>query len=316
MSEKKSWDVVRKPSKAAEPTHPVATHAPTVSSLPRKAGAATQRRPLREKRKKQRHIFYIVLGILAVLLLAGLLYLIWLPALRVNAFDATGPDADGAKQVVARTVEGTYLFLIPRNSLFFLPENAMRKEILKEFPDVSAVSIKPSSLHGLTVTTTPREAAFVWCGASIDTPPADGSCFHADAEGLLFSPFDPATEDASSTLRIFAPLDHDIAAGDSPVRAHVLNPQRIPDALRFVKGLRGLGAPISALAIVGDEADLYVQGKTKILYVLGHEEQAMLLASSALPTLNFNDGTIDYIDLRFTTKQGEPSKVYVKRFGQ
>jgi hypothetical protein len=319
MSERKSWDVVRKPAKAAEPAHPVATHAPTLSSGPRRNALAQQRgsrRPLREKRKEQRSIFRYVLIVFFLALISGVLYLIWLPALRVNTVEAQGLEQEGIKQVATPVLWGMYPYGIPHNSIFFLPESAIRVQVLKAFPDLSAISIKPTSLHGILITGTPRESAFVWCGVSVDAPPADGMCFNADSEGLIFSAVDPVTVNASSTLRIFAPLDRDIADGQSPIRAHVAGPQRMPDVLRFVKGLRALNAPVSSVAISGDEANLYLQGPTKIRYVLGHEDEAIQLAASALPTLNLTDGSIDYIDLRFIAATTTPGKVYVKRFGQ
>lgn len=323
MSEKKSWDIAPKPRvqpqaapKADE--HPVATHAPTLSNGPRRGGPKqiAPKKPLREKRKKQKRFYQIFFIVFLLALVAGAFYVLWLPAVRVHAITAQGPDADGMKKIATREIEGTYWYIVPRNSIFALPQADIRSQILKQYPDIAAVSMKSDSLDAISVIATPRDTAFVWCGASIDAPPADGACWSADAEGLIFAPLDPATVNASSTLRIFAPLDRDVSAGDSPIRAHVKAAKQIPDALRLVKALRALGAPVSALSIQGDEGDLYLQGPTKVLYVLGHEEQAAELAAASFPTLNLTDGSIDYVDLRFVSEAGQPGKVYVKKFGE
>lgn len=310
MSERKSWDVVRKPVEAA---HPVAVHAPVSVRRPARQ---VPKRPLREKRKKQRQFFWYILAGIIIALIAAAIYIIWLPVFRVDTVEAKGPDADAVKQLALLQMQGMYPYGVPRNSIFFLPEEKIRTQILKAYPDVSAVSIAPASLHGIIVTTTPRAAAFMWCGTSVDASPADGICFNADAEGLVFSPIDPSVTNATSTLRIFAPLDKDTSDGSSPVGTHVVNSQQIPDALRFVKMVRGLGAPVSALSISADEADLYLQGPTRIRYVIGREEEAALLANSVLPKLNLTDGSIEYIDLRFTSGENQPGKVYVKKFGE
>ncbi|MDB5265799.1 MAG: hypothetical protein JWM39_512 [Parcubacteria group bacterium] len=323
MSERKSWDVVRKPVQARpaaapeETGHPVATHAPKLSNGPRRGTKKpAPARPLREKRKKQERFYQVFLILLLLALVAGAFYLLWLPALRVNTIDAQGPDADGGKQITASVIEGTYWYVFPRNSIFMLPESDIRAPILKQYPDIEAISIKSTSLHGIDIIATPRQAAFIWCGVSVNALDANGSCFDADADGLLFAPSDPSLVNASSTLRIFAPLDRDVAIDSSPVRAHVVASKQIPDALRLVKALRDLGAPVTSLSIQGDEGDLYLNGKTRVLYVLGHEEQAAELAASTFPTLNLMDGTIDYVDLRFVSEPNQPGKVYVKRFGQ
>ena len=250
------------------------------------------------------------------MLVLAALYALWLPAFRiqtVNANDADQRAIDAARQALT----GSYAHIIPRNSIFFLPKEGMRQAVLNAYPDVAAVSVNRTSFSSIRIATTPRTKAFVWCGTGVDAPFADG-CFDADAEGLVFEPADTlettgtTTEAApqSGELRIYAPLDPQLGEGESPVRHSVTNAAAIPDALRFVKALRGMGASISALVLRGDEADLWIDGKTRITYVLGHEQEASQLAASALPKLPISDGTIQYIDLRFS------GKVYVKKYGE
>ncbi|KND50813.1 MAG: hypothetical protein AB202_00200 [Parcubacteria bacterium C7867-007] len=314
MSERKSWDVVRKPVKPVG--HPVATHAPAVSSGPRRNTPTkrTSSRPLKEQRKKQRKTVLIIVSIILVILVAAAMYVAWLPALRVSAFEVKGSEQEGIRATAERAITGIHWFGLPRNSIFVLPETAIRDQILADYPSVSAVSLKPTALNTILITVTPRVSGFIWCGVSVDAPPADGQCFDTDSEGLVFGPATYTQTSASSSLRIFAPLDREI--GVSPVGAHVVNSKQIPDALRFVKAVRSLGAPVSTLSIQGDEADLYLQGPTRIRYVLGREEQAAQLATSVFPTLTLTDRTIEYIDLRFVGEPGQPGKVYVKRFGE
>jgi hypothetical protein len=321
MSERKSWDIAPKPIQArppAAPEHPVATHAPKLSNGPRRGSPKKNApaRPLREKRQKERRSYQVIAILFVLLLIAAAFYLLWMPATRAHTIDTEGPDGAGVQQAAAAAITGTYAYILPRNSIFMLPESAIRAQILKQFPDIDAVSIKSESLNAIKIISSPRAAAFLWCGVSISPAPADGTCYNADAAGLLYAPSDPLVMDASSTLRIYAPLDHDVIEGVSPVRSYVVASKQIPDALRLVKALRSLGAPITALSIQGDEGDFYLQGPTKVFYVLGHEEQAAELAASTFPKLNLTDGSIDYIDLRFVSTPGQPGKVYVKRFGQ
>jgi len=259
-------------------------------------------------------MFLLVLLAIFAILAGAAFYVLWLPALRVNAIEVQGTEQEGVQEVAMQAIAGLHWYGVPRNSIFVLPESDMRARVMHAYPDISAVSIKPKALDAITIRVTSRAPAFMWCGTSIDVPPVDGACFDADAEGLVFALADPAETEASSSLRIFAPLDRD--TGESPISAHVVATKQIPDALRFVKAMRSLGAPVSALSIQGDEADLYLQGPTKIRYVLGHEAEAAQLAASAFPTLNLTDGSIDYIDLRFIGSMNTPGKAYVKRFGE
>jgi hypothetical protein len=225
------------------------------------------------------------------------------------------------REVANKALTGTYAFIIPRNSIFFFPKDDVRAAILREHPEAGALSISRDSFSSITIEATPRAKGFVWCGISLDAPYANETCFDTDVEGLVFRPSDVSTSTvvltvASGTpmtpgdLRIYAPVDQDLGEGASPVGARVVGATNIPNALRFVKAVRDLGVPVSALQLRGDEADLWVNKSTRITYVLGREEEAVQLAASVVPELTLDDGSIQYLDLRFK------GKAYVKRYGE
>lgn len=356
MSERKSWDVQRKaaPARGATPPRaPAATSSATqratatrsvdgmrraapkqvatTRASSRSAAAmqdakpqATPRRAplpkgtLKERRKQQRKVTQYVVGSIVFLFIAALAYVVWMPALRVQSVAASGTQAEIVERVAQEQLRGTYAFIVPRNSIFLLPTDAIRAAILAQVPEVSAVSISRDSFSSLAIGTTERIQSFVWCGTSIDTPPVDGTCYRADNSGLIFAIDEESTQIGSSTdtsevrtqqgpVRVFALLQSE--ATTTPIGTHIEVAERLPDAIRFVDAIRGLGVPVRAMQIRGDEADLYVQGPTRITYVLGKEQQAIELAASAFPTLDFDDGTIEYVDLRFM------NKAYVGRFG-
>jgi len=370
MSANRSWDI--QPKRAAQPRapepkreapapRPATVRAPAPAPRPRPAApkpapAEPQRLPvttksiparerqapvrqapqpagrLRERRKKKRRVLRYVLLILAVIIVIGAFVLAWRPGLRITSVHASGPEAAAVEQITRVSLGGTYWHIIPRNSILFYSKNRIRNAILDAEPDLSAVSIHAASFSSLEVTSTPRAAAFEWCGTTIDAPYSGGQCFDADIEGLIFQT-DPSNtgadvsggEQASSTatstaqkagkqvasnglVRVFGVLDKSLPDDGQPLRMHVSNAAAIPDALVFVSAMERLGAPVSSLAIRGDEADLWLGGPTRITYVLGHEKEAAETAASALPTLTLTDGSIQYVDLRFA------GKAYVKKY--
>lgn len=303
MSAKKSWDVQRKASPAAARPVQSSIRVPT-------APAKGKREPLKNKRRKERRTARVVLVLFVIGVCSLLLYLVWRPALRVSDVSATGPQIERIRAESKALLEGTYAYSIPRNSIFFFPEDTIRKSILKNYPDVVAVSISRTSFHSIEVRAVPRASSFIWCGARRDELLQTG-CFNADAEGLIFKNVNEGEQtesaQASSTLRVYASLNQEILEGQSPVGAHVVHPEAVPKALQFIKALKQLGVPVEALTIRGDEADVWI-GRTRITYVLGHEEEAAGLAASTLPQLSLRDNTIEYVDLRFVTK------AYIKKF--
>jgi hypothetical protein len=272
-----------------------------------------------------------VLLILAVVAIIGAFVLAWRPGLRLTSVHASGPEAAAVEQIARVSLAGTYWHIIPRNSVLFYSKNRIRSAILDAEPDISAVSIHAASFSSLDIASTPRAAAFEWCGTTVDAQYPHGQCFDADIEGLIFQPdastgaADEDTQANSTTatstthsltaqqrgnglVRVFAALDKDLPDGQEPLRLHVSNAAAIPDALTFVSAMERLGAPVTALAIRGDEADLWLGAPTRITYVLGHEKEAANLAASVLPTLSLKDGSIQYVDLRFQ------DKAYIKRY--
>lgn len=319
MSVNKSFDVERK---APVRTVPIVEQAPRtrssktplkrarvssphVQTAPRPRSRPTSSEPLKIRRARARKFFYMFLALLGVGFVAGAFYLCWLPGLRVDQVNALGPSAEDVVALTKQELTGTHLFIVPRNSLFFIPETDIRKRILEAHPDIVAVSIKDKGLQGIQVTSVPRDSAFLWCGVAREQ--AEETCYETDADGLIYSLHESSTT-ASSTLllKVYAPLKGDSA---EPIRAHVAQTESLPKALRLAKALRQLGANSAALALRGDEADFYTLGGTRITYVIGREENAAALAASVFPKLQLNDGSVEYVDLRFETK------VYLRKQG-
>lgn len=327
MSVKKSWDVERKPAKVAEPK----TVAQAPSRTKRRAATSfgfggsrkkevvhkrdtrprqrvqIAKEPLKLRRARERRVFYIGLAVFGALLAGCLFYAAWMPSLRIEEVRVEGSHSEGISELARAELTGTHLFIVPRNSLFFIPESDIRKRILKEYPSVVAVSFKSNGLRGLTVVPVMRSSAFLWCGVTHEVH--DATCYGTDAEGFVFAPYDGVEPVASSTLllKVYGPLVDDAVV---PIRAHVGYASALPHSLRLAKTFRALGANITELAFRNDEADFYTSGGTRITYVIGREKEAAQLAASVFPDIQLNDGSVEYVDLRFE------SKVYLRKQAQ
>ncbi len=264
------------------------------------------REPLKKRRKKTQKAALIVFGVLSLVLVGMLFYVAWLPALRITSVAATGPHAEEAETLARQSIQGTHAFVLPRNSLFFVPESDIRASILRAHPDIEAVSISAAGLTTLTIRTLPRPEAFVWCGVAPEV--REPTCYSANAEGLIFAPVSLERASTTPALSIFAPVEG--REGESPIKARIGYASRIPEVLRFVKAMQSLGADVVSLTIRGDEADLVTRAGTRLTYVLGREQEAAGVAASVFPQLALNDGSILYVDLRFS------GKAYFKRAGE
>lgn len=248
-----------------------------------------------------------------------------MPTFRVAQVEADAPGLEGVEDIALDSLRGTRFLVLPKNSIFFLPQDDIREAVLAAYPSVQAVSITATGLDSLRIKTHVRTTSFTWCGESVEQPAP--VCYEADAEGLIFAraPGGEAegivtlAEVGSTTvattskkalpvdngsLLVYGPLE---GGDESLIRARVTYASALPGALKFVKAMRTLNADIVSVTLRGDEIDLHTKGDTRITYVIGREGDAATLAATSFPSLNVNDGSIEYIDLRFQ------NKVYLKR---
>lgn len=302
---RKSFDIGRAPKKSAKEPEKTAPK----KRRPRhpQLSQRSSRRPLRDRRREAT-TRALVLAAFGVLLAAGaLVYLLWRPEARIKSVSApAAPDAASVEALAEKELQGTYYGIVPKDSFFFYPERAMRAAILERYPGIAAVSIGRSGLTSLHVEVSPRVAAFRWCGAPSSLSAGDVTCYDTDAEGFVFAPSEFG-EGEEELLPVYAELDLAEAGERAPLRGRVMGTSDLPDILRFVRAIEGLGVPVASVAIRGDEADLFVAPSSRITYVIGKEEEARANAEAAFGTLNLQDGSLEYVDLRFA------GKVYLKR---
>jgi hypothetical protein len=349
MSAKKSWDIAPKsrPQPAPQPEarkdsreRPVIRA--TVRNVPRPTARTKER--LRDRRKKQRRSVFVVFLIFILLLIAAAFYALWQPYFRIETVNATDPHQAEIILAAQTEIAGTYWHLLPKNSIFLYPQNALRASLLAAFPDIEALSIRRESFSAISITPTARVSAFLWCGDMPSSSGVPSSCYNADAAGFIFDQVSsgasldtnnstvPATatsnasSTASSTITKIAPkisygslvvysalAETATSTGVSatnPIGLHVEGASHIPAALEFIKILSNLGVQVTSLVIRDDEADVFTSVGTRITYVLGREVDAAALAQAVLPKLNLSDGNVEYLDLRFA------GKAYLKRKNQ
>jgi hypothetical protein len=303
MSARKSYDVEARRPNGEKPKRRKRRKASTEP-------APKRRKTLRARRQEARGQKHTV--VLAVLALAalGVVYGLWQPEIRLTEVSALEtPDKEGIETIAKGSLTGTYYSVLPRNSFFLYSERSMRTAILEAYPSISALSIRRTGWNSLAITASSRQSAFLWCGTPGEAGISDtASCYETDAEGFVFAPAVPEdTTEGVALLKVYALLDAASSTDTYPLRAKVEGAEQLPDILRFARVITSLGIPLRAVGIRSDEADLYSAGGTRITYVVGKEREAVHIAESTFSKLNFMDGSVEYVDLRFG------GKAYIKR---
>ncbi len=289
----------------------------TQSEPPPRQQARKGGMPLKARRRARRKRLVLLIFILILILAAVADIVLWQSPLRITSVTASGAHQSDMPEFVRGKLSGTVYGIIPRDSIFFIPREELRTAILEAFPDIEAVSLAPSGLTTLTVSSIGRASSFWWCGT--DHAVQNVTCYDADTSGKIFREATLQQATASTTASSTAPVSdtgntpfavygaYQGGSETSPVGGVLGNASKLPDMFRFVKSLKELGANVISAQIRDDEADLYTASGTRITYVLGHEQEALTLAATAFPDLDVSGNSLLYIDLRFS------SKIYYKK---
>lgn len=280
-----------------------------------KLRSANRSAGLAARRRKGRRRALVVFVILFSLMCAAAVYALWRPALRITQVDIYG-TALPLTDIVLKSMEGSYMGLAPRNSTFLIPAPRIRSEILAAHPTIAAVSIFRKGFTGLTVKVTDRAPVARWCPLSPDAADAvspTGNCYLFDASGVLFAVAASSTE-TIYPFTLYAPLDTargEPLAGESLelLGSRIAEAGLLPPAFDFARALARFDARVERIVIRGDEANHYLTSGTRVTYVLGREQGAHAALVSAGSQLSLDDGSLEYVDLRFE------GKVYLKRIG-
>lgn len=266
------------------------------------------RQGLADRRRLRRRRVVIAAIILFLILIGGCVYGFHRDSVRISHIQIYGADISQLADFSAyatNAMQGNYLGIIPRDSIFFFPASCIRANILAAHPDIAAVSIFRNGLTGLSIKIDERAPVARWCGAAPEvgtsTPSTNRDCYFFDVKGFVY-----ATTTAIQPMNSFSVYEPVLKEG--PIIGSLLpNANEFPSAFDFARQLGTLGSPVTQIVFRNDEVDDSLASGTRVTYVLGDEQNAFTALMSARENINLADGSIEYIDLRFD------GKMYLKK---
>jgi len=266
---------------------------------------------LSARRRLRRRRAFFAFGILFLIVLGAIIYGLWQNSVRISRVQIFGPPSleilgvasagDSLSSFAMQTIQGSYFGIIPRDSIFFFPESHIRAGILSNHPEFAAVSIFRNGLTGLSIKTDNRIPVARWCG-SAPSSATTSDCYFFDAKGFIYS----AAASSTSPINPFIVYES-FANEGNPIGSTLPNFSDLPSAFDFARQIETLGSSVVSISFRNDEVDDYLASGTRITYVLGDEQNAFTALVSARANLNFSDGSLDYVDVRFD------GKMYIKR---
>ncbi len=207
-------------------------------------------------------------------------------------------------------MQGYYLGIIPRNSIFFYPERHIRRVLLEQHGNLAGISFFRNGTRGVTLRVIERVPIARWCP---DVTPKTASttesldlseCWFFDDSGLLFA--------TSSQVAVVNPFIIYQSLGSAlQIRGQTLpNAERVPASLNLARQLDSFGATAVSITLEAPEATIALKSSgARIVYLLGKENEAYTALVSGKNQVSLTDSALDYVDLRFS------GKMYVKRKG-
>ena len=130
--------------------------------------------------KRLRHIL-IVFG--SIVVVVGIIIILKLPALQVRSIDVHGTevvDPVDIQTTLYSELEGHYLWIFPKTSIFLVPLQKLQKELLLTLPRLQSVSLRRVGVSGLSVVAAEYHPTYLWC---VD----ESTCYLMDQSGSVYS---------------------------------------------------------------------------------------------------------------------------------
>lgn len=271
------------------------------------ARSSAGRQNLAARRRGRRRRLLIACGVLLLIAAGAVLYGIHQSAVRISHVEVFGADASLAA-TAQRAMEGSYLGIIPRDSIFFFPEDRIRANVVAADSDISTVSVFRSGLTGLTIKVNNRVPIARWCGSTysprVGTSTTESHCYVFDDRGFVF-----ATTTDVPLVNAFDFYEVATTSSGSMIGSTIPHVEEFPAAFNFARQIATLGSSVQAVVIRENEIDNHLTSGTRITYLLGNEENAFTALVSAKSKMDLSDGSLDYVDLRFD------GKIYLKKRG-
>lgn len=258
----------------------------------------------------------MVLGSLLVIVLVGgfVAFLNW-GFLRFDTVIVTGETAENKEDIQAYVLgkmSGRYLWLIPKDSVFFLHKKILTQAIKLTFPRLETVQISLPELNTLKVLLEDKEARLVWCDGV--NGKKSGHCYYINEIGEAYSESPNFSE--AVMVEIIAPLPESligkkvVASGTvEKIQLLATTAERLFEKLPGKHSLKLIyWQPLSA----GDWAGQVMDQGGQVWQVLFNEKSAASDLVGALGSILKNKtfltdwskhgGHLEYIDLRFPQK--------------
>jgi hypothetical protein len=119
-----------------------------------------------KKRRRRRIIRVSVTLVSIIVLVIATIVIARLKQFQIATIEVTGTqviDPAAIEKVADTVLDGSYAWVIPKRTVFFVPTGMIHDAILKAWPRIASIDIERTSLTDLHITIDEHQAAYLWC---------------------------------------------------------------------------------------------------------------------------------------------------------
>lgn len=274
------------------------------------------------KERRRRRILIVCGSVFGALLAIFLLCWAFLNAsfVRITNIEISGTDVlpvSTVKEAVEHSMEGNYVHLFSKNSIFLYPKAGIAQDLRRLFPTLKTVSVNAKDFHTVAVVVSERTPAALWCPSTssdptggtqdttleIDSSDATVSydCALLDEDGLAYA------NAPQYSGKVYQQYFGTLPLG--PLPKQFLKPEQFRSLSALAKEFEKKLAPDVLDAItVDDNNDVHLSfdGAYEVLFALEEDTGVLFdrfsLTLTAAPFTEHKLSDFMYVDLRFGDK--------------
>ncbi len=251
---------------------------------------------LRIKRRRRRIRIAIVSVAGAILIIAMLVGLTYLPFLQIKRIEVSGNKTLSSSTIIAyvqQRLDDKYAYVLPKTNIFLYPKHALNKELIEKYPVLASADVHAVDFSAIAVALVEREPRALWCEG--------GSCLFMDQNGVAYA-YAPTFSEP-----IYVSYFGAISEGKLP--KHYLAPGQFASLSALVDAIAQKlpGERITSVS-VDAQNDVRVRFTSGVMLMFTLKDQGgdvferLSLALGSDPIVSHQLSDFEYIDLRFGDK--------------
>ncbi len=137
------------------------------------------------ERRRKFKFWATVWTVVFVAFIVGIIFLLRIEKIRIHNITVSETkviDPVAVREHVQAHINGMYVWVIPKNSVFLLPLKSIHADLEHNFPYAKTVTVRRVGLESIAVDITERKGVYLWCVDHTNT-----SCSFMDSDGYVFA---------------------------------------------------------------------------------------------------------------------------------